>query len=140
MPLSRPGYPPCHAGVLAREHHAILDDPWSWSDRGRGVRAVQRRGVHVEDDDAAARERSEQWGPPDQNECDEQHKEDREYAYPARLHGALGGGGRAVPDLVLDLLPERNDLARVEDGRVRARDDAHEKREGEVAHREPTEE
>src|SRR5438445_8787499 len=60
-----------------------------------------------------------------------------------RMRGGstLGRGGEAaVSDAVFDLLPERDDLARVEDRGVGPRDDADEEREREVAHREPTEE
>src|SRR2546425_10950042 len=50
---------------------------------------------------------------------------------------ALGRAGRqrAMTDAVLELLPERDDLARVEDGRVRPGDDPDEEREREVPHR-----
>src|SRR2546428_13937514 len=53
---------------------------------------------------------------------------------------ALGRRGEnAVADAVLELLPERNDLARVEDRRVGARDDADEQGEREAANRIPAE-
>src|SRR3989442_15329389 len=49
---------------------------------------------------------------------------------------ALGRRGEhAVADAVLELLPERNDLARVEDRGVSARDDPDEQGEREVADR-----
>src|SRR2546427_5173934 len=38
----------------------------------------------------------------------------------------LGRGSRPMPNSIFDLLPERDDLARVEDRRVCARDDADE--------------
>src|SRR3989442_9507342 len=42
---------------------------------------------------------------------------------------------RAMAEPVLQLLPQRDDLTRVEDRRVRAGDDANEQREREVPHR-----
>src|SRR5713101_6492197 len=49
---------------------------------------------------------------------------------------ALGRRGEdAVADAVLELLPERNDLARVEDRGIGARDDPDDQSEREVAHR-----
>src|SRR5438270_11440797 len=46
-----------------------------------------------------------------------------------------GGAEPAVAQAVFGLLPERHDLARVEDRRVRPGDDPDEQREREVPHR-----
>ena len=138
VPRAPAGDPPRHTHIGIADAQGRLLDPRLRCD-GRGkVPVPERARVDIRDDHRTRADRSKKRTP---QGCDEQH-DDEECDLPRHCAATMLGGRRerAVADPVLGLLPERYDLARVEDRRVRTRDDSDKQREREVAHRKATEE
>src|SRR5438874_8405131 len=138
MAVTPAGPPPGHSHLDSLKRFARSGHLWERRQVRGDVPIPERARVDVRDEDRASAERPDE-GTPQNGGGDDQEDERETSPHARRLY--LGRGSEAaVADAVFDLLPERDDLARVEDRRVRPRDDADEQREREVAHREPAEE
>ena len=113
MPVAPAGTPPGHTHLDSTEGFPRSDHHRERRDVLRKVAIPKRARVDVGDQNRSRADRSKERAPEDRDR-DDQNNDQKLPPHSRRLY--LGRGGEApVPDAVFHLLPERDDLARVED-------------------------